>query len=140
MFSLFICGSFGVFAEDLNEEISLTEIAEEQEEIKGLHEKFNALFMDKCFTEEELATIRNEFEDFYLAWLPQNFEALSYVSKFPKEHTHETYTQHMDTLILDFSTAVRVSYLDGNTWYSEQYAKEGALEYYFLPEDMIHGK
>ena len=100
-----------------------------------MHEKFNALFMDKCFTEEELATIRNEFEDFYLAWLPQNFEALSYVSKFPKEHTHETYTQHMDTLILDFSTAVRVSYLDGNTWYSEQYAKEGALEYYFLPEE-----
>ncbi|MBO5452860.1 MAG: S-layer homology domain-containing protein [Clostridia bacterium] len=101
----------------------------QEQEVKGLHENLEGLWMKNNFSEEELTALDEHYTEYTSSYLTDIYIPLAF--KIPKNRTstpEEEYELLMHEAVLDYNKAVKVSLLN-TKYYYKQYAENGTFGY-----------
>jgi len=110
---------------------SFIPVSAQEQEVKGLHENLEKLWMKNNFTQEELTALDEYYteytsNDLINRYIPLAFKVYENKTRTPEDE----YELLMHEAVLDYDKAVKVSLLNTNYYYN-QYASNGTFEYLF---------
>lgn len=100
------------------------------EEVEGLHEKLNALFIENNFSQDVFERLSNEYEQNFKDSWDSYFEGLDRLGKNKYEDKQQEYKYRYNNEKPDFNNGVLITLLSTNK-YVNQYVDSGSFKYIF---------